>query len=234
MRQKIPTAGSFSLDAATEGIQMQTSAKPKVTWNFILPRTDFAFSSSGDLMAAPMSEANTLPPNRTGPASSGRIGIWSAESWELLHSIDDLPKKLLATAWRSDDQRLAVAGQWSVRIYRVDGDSSEFVTEIDVEDSVTAMSFHGNLLAIGSAYSVVVWELATGSEARTEMKKRFSFGGATTFAAFSPTGKHLAVVEQSAAELRVINVEDGKLLYRKPAPRAVTCVQFSPHNSEWR
>ena len=86
------------------------------------PRTDFAFSPNGQLLAAPAAEEKIPKPAEVlGFSNSGRVNIWRSEGYELIDGFDVGFDAITSVQWSDDASWLAVAGtvgsKASVKVY---------------------------------------------------------------------------------------------------------------------
>ena len=134
------------------------------------PRTDFAFSPDGQRLAAPLEE-DSRPKNIVGHSISQRVGIWSAETFELLATIDTDAAKITSLTWDESAERLAVAtddaGLATVTLYDVAVPDPSLPAAASTEQrlptrlasqridggQVAALSFHRNQLAVSTGAS---------------------------------------------------------------------------------
>ena len=207
------------------------------------PRTDFAFSPSGDFLCAPIGEELEFSKGHSfnGFASSGALGFWDSLTWQRVATLDVDLSEITSVAWREDGQRVAVAGTDAtstnmVKLFHVDRSCTNLALDHVIEindDRITAMGFQRNQLAVATDEQVLVFRLSKTLDSYSASNLRYKFAnvGSPRFLDFAPDGRHLAVALKEQAKFRVYDLQYGELKFERPAPREVCCVRYSPDGS---
>ncbi|QDT12887.1 WD40 repeat domain-containing serine/threonine protein kinase [Planctomycetes bacterium K23_9] len=217
------------------------------TQSEVWPRTDFAFSHNGMLLAAPYKEEQIT--DGITEARSGKIGVWSTQNWHELAQIELGIPIITSVVWNEDSRMLAVAGHsetdraddrsvsYRVKIFRVDplGFESILAAEIPSTARVESLAFRDGLLAVSCQSGISVWHLNDVSDSGTDgvgMKfvKTIEIPAqhAGIFMDFSPDCDRLAVVGFTGGSFGVFAVATGQPVYERPGPRDGRCIRFSP------
>ena len=212
------------------------------------PRNDFAFSHDGRLLAAPARETKH-PGKAIGYARSGRVNVWSSDTFELLQTLQVGSPEITSVAWSRDASQLAVASYANAQSAITVFDPNEptpavrFRMSVD-EHRITAMSFHVSRLAASTDKGIyeasIAGDRVAGRPQGTNGVKKTTLvrpettdrliphASSAAFLDYSPTGDRLAAAYKNQRRVRVYDVGSGELLYDISGPRSVGCVRFSP------
>ena len=220
-------AGSFRVDGASDDGPVHRQSDPNVTSMVHWPRSDFAFDAGGSRMVAPLSDGNTKV--RVGYASGVPLGVWSADSGELLFQISDVPPTILAVCFGSDGRTLAVGGEESIYFYQLSDEGAVKTAELPVFGLVQTLELHGDWLAAGFGERTIVWRIRRDADLSPEtFSDPITFEVGALDVSFAPDGDRIAIANRFPGDLHVFDLQTRQQLFKQTAPRAATCVQYNP------
>ena len=214
--------------------------RPRTTFAIHAARNDFAYSSDGRLLAAPLQESE-LKDSFLGFATSRAVGIWDSESGWQRESLDVDLDEIICLAWRGDDRALAVGGivdeQPKLLLFKKKSESEEkfeLISSHDLSktlssDDLVGVAFSNNpdQLAIANRKRIELIDLKSG-ESMT-LYESTQPDGRISFLEFSSDGRQLAVAFYRERVIRVFETASKQLSYTATAPRNPCCVRFSPN-----
>jgi len=234
----VVSEGETSASAVSVSGESSVVQALPTTINRTWPRTDFAFSHDGTLLAAPYKEDKT--PSGSSDAHSRKVGVWSTADWRELGQIEVGMHPIQSIYWSKDNGLLAVGGGTAaghrVKVYRVDpgGFMVELVAAIPAPARILSLAFRDDLLAVSCGKGISIWN-SDGDSGDGDVKftkvSDLPQDRSVIYMDLSPKADRLALTHYSGGSFAVIDVATGQTIYERQGPRNGRCIRFSPDGS---
>gem|GEM_PF-4356002 len=236
-------SGWFGLDGAkNEHREIQTTNC--ITW----PRYEFSYSPAGDFLATPAREVERPPEEEIRDfAKSGKLNIFSAETGEVLDTVELGEGYIHSVRWRPDQKQLAVAtfvydietqsGEAKIATFSVNNEGKR-EGEIHWHKIVNAPELlslcylpSGDQLLLHMSTGVSRLNLVRSVDQDFGHVERLwdQPGQDAISMDVNPSGTRLAVSYMDEQVVRVHDLTSRELLLELDAPRSVCSVRFSPN-----
>lgn len=237
----LPKSGWISSDG-TEQDAFNLDTTNYISW----PRSDFAYSRDGSLLAAPARELERPANDRElvgGYSNSGRVHIWETASHQIIRTIEIGERRVSTLAWSWDKSQLAIATVSDQDV--AETDASIGVVSLSAADSnptwipfgsgrAGALCFvpDASQLAVGAidgGMSLVPLENDVVPGSRSDSRHVLKDSGPIVSMDVDRAGQKLAIACFQEGVVRVYDIQTLDLHYEIDAPDGVCCVRFSPN-----